>query len=576
MGNAHPRGAGKTRLASKKEKKALLEVEFKDLERPRSQSLSLEVLQVLFAPHNDFINPLLTDLYELTMVYSYFMWKKHKQKAVFDLFFRKCPFKGQYAVFCGLEDCLRFLNNFRFAEDHLNYLKKISPGWDASYFKYLKQLDCSQVKVYAQPEGGVCFPRIPMLRVEGPLGVCQLLETTLLNLVNFSSLIATNAARHRQAVGPDVQLLEFGLRRAQGPDGGMSASRFSYVGGYNGSSNVAAGKIFGIPVKGTHAHSYVSSFKSLDELYRTELSYAEEHKQEKKLDFKKRVLCWRKKLKAEETHNGELAAFIAYALDYPSGFIALIDTYNSLQSGMVNFVVVAMALIDAGYRPIGVRIDSGDVILQSRAIKKYFTKIGKEYNRKFITNATIFASDGITEDLLHEYAAKSEVRAYGVGTNLVTCKKQPALGGVYKLVELGGEPRIKLSEDPLKRTIPGRKNAFRVFDNEDQPICDVMARDDEGDLCCGIKHSFRYFTGDKDGKVENVEVIRVEKLLNRCWSNGAVSCDIPTIVDLRNFCMKCVNNLPGKHKRKDNPEVYPLLMTEKLYQNMQSMIASES
>jgi len=370
--------------------------------------------------------------------------------------------------------------------------------------------------------------------------------------------------------------LEFGLRRAQGPDGGMSASRFSYIGGYSGSSNVAAGMMFGIPIKGTHAHSYVSSFKSFDELHRSELPYAEERKEEKTLNLPKRVLYWRRKLQAEKTHEGELTAFTAYALDYPRGFIALIDTYNSIQSGMINFVVVAMALIDAGYRPVGVRIDSGDIVLQSKEIKAYFINIGKKYRRKEITEAAIFASDGITEDSLYEYHAKGEVSAYGVGTNLVTCKKQPALGGVYKLVSLGGQPRIKLSEDPIKRTIPGKKNAFRVFNKHGEPICDVMAAADEGSLRCGVEHSFRYFSGVNDGKVQKVDVVKIQNLLHQYWSDGAVSCVLPNIQELRDFCMKCVNQLPVKHRRKVDPEPYPLFLTERLYQNLTRMIEAES
>merc|ERR1719320_568252 len=211
---------------------------------------------------------------------------------------------------------------------------------------------------------------------------------------------------------------------------------------------------------------------------------------------------------------------------------------------MVNFVVVAMALIAGGYKPIGVRIDS----------------------------------EGIAEDSLHDYNARGAVTAYGVGTNLVTCKKQPALGGVYKLVALGGEPRIKLSEDPLKRTIPGKKNAFRVFDKHDKPICDVMAAAEEGELRYGdgVKHRFVYFSGANDGKVEVVEVVKIRNLLNRCWSRGTVQCAIPSIQELRSFCMKCVNDLPEKHRRRNNPEPYRLFLTEKLYERLTRMIAAES
>lgn len=520
------------------------------------------------------VTPMLTDLYQLTMVYSYFMWKKHTHPAVFDLFFRICPFNGQYTVFCGLEDCRQFLNNFKYTEDDLEYLKEVfeDDEFDQGYFEYLRTLDCSEVKIYAQSEGAVCFPRIPLLRIEGPLGICQLLETSLLNLVNFSSLIATNAARHRQVVGPDVSLLEFGLRRAQGPDGGMRASRFSYVGGYNGTSNVACGKMFDIPVKGTHAHSYVSSFLSFKELHTHGLSYADELKPGK-MDFVKTVRHWREKLMASNTHEGELVAFTAYALNYPGGFIALIDTYDSLNSGLLNYAVVAMSLIDAGYRPIGIRIDSGDIVAQSIAIKKYFKKIGEAYDREEITNSAIFASDGISEDKLYEYKARGKVTAYGVGTHLVTCKKQPALGGVYKLVELNGLPRIKLSEDPIKITIPGKKNAFRVFNEQKEPICDVLTAAGERSPASGEEHLFRHVAGEKIGEVERVTG-RVENLLHHCW-HGSLCNDKPPmeLKALRTFCMESVNQLPLKHRRKVNPAAYPVLVTEELYNTMESMKA---
>jgi len=241
-------------------------------------------------------------------------------------------------------------------------------------------------------------------------------------------------------------------------------------------------------------------------------------------------------------------------------------------------MVVAMALIDAGYRPVGIRLDSGDIVAQSIAIKEYFTKVGKKYKRKQIAEAAIIASDGITEDSLYDYNLRGEATSYGVGTNLVTCKKQPALGGVYKLVALKGQPRIKLSEDPVKRTIPGKKEAYRVFDKDNNPICDVMATADEGALKygVGVKHWFYYFTGDKDGQKEEVEVRSTENLLHRCWGEGEVRTDLPTIQELRQFCMKSVNKLPEKHRRKNNPKPYPLFLTEKLYQTMERMIKEES
>ncbi|EKX34343.1 hypothetical protein GUITHDRAFT_39690, partial [Guillardia theta CCMP2712] len=201
------------------------------------------------------VNALLTDMYQITMCYAYFRTKRHNTHAVFDLFFRQNPFDGEYTIFAGLSEVIAFMSNYRFTDEHIEYLK--IPDATEDFFEYLRSLDCSEVKIYAFQEGSVVFPREPLLRVEGPVGICQLLETTLLCIVNYASLVATNAARMRMAVGPNKTLLEFGLRRSQGPDGGVSASRYSYIGGFDGTSNALAGMLFGMKVGGTHAHSFV-------------------------------------------------------------------------------------------------------------------------------------------------------------------------------------------------------------------------------------------------------------------------------------------------------------------------------
>merc|ERR1719361_1357370 len=217
-----------------------------------------------YRPHSNHVNSLLTDLYQITMTYAYWKNKQEDEPAVFDLFFRKCPFKGEYTIFGGLDDVLRFLNRFRYSKDDVAALQARFPTWDKEFWNYLGNLNASKLSVYAQREGSVVFPRIPLLRIEGPVAVCQLIETTLLNLTNYASLVTTNAARIRRAVGPNKALLEFGLRRAQGPDGAMSASKYAYIGGFDGTSNVLAGLNNGIPIKGTHAHSFVSSYPGLD------------------------------------------------------------------------------------------------------------------------------------------------------------------------------------------------------------------------------------------------------------------------------------------------------------------------
>lgn len=197
-----------------------------------------------FAPHNPFVNALLTDLYQITMSYAYWKNRTFDSEAVFDLFFRKHPFQGEFTIFAGLEEALRYVASFRFSDDQIDQLRRQFPHWDSEYWAWLKTVDTKRLRIYAVPEGTLVIPRVPLLRVEGPLAVCQFLETTLLVLINFSSLVATNAARHRLAVGPQKLLLEFGLRRAQGPDGAMTASHYSYMGGFDATSNVKAVRIF--------------------------------------------------------------------------------------------------------------------------------------------------------------------------------------------------------------------------------------------------------------------------------------------------------------------------------------------
>ncbi|GFS12762.1 nicotinate phosphoribosyltransferase-like [Elysia marginata] len=216
---------------------------------------------------NGVVQALLTDLYQITMAYAYWKSGKMNEPAVFDLYFRKNPFQGEFTIFAGLEECVKLLQTFHFSESDVAYLKTVlPPTTDPGFFTYLRTLSAKDITLSAIPEGDVVFPKVPLITVMGPLAVAQLLETPLLNLVNYASLVATNAARFRLAAGPEKLLLEFGLRRAQGPDGGLSASRYCYLGGFDGSSNVLAGKMFGIPVKGTHAHAYVTSFVSLDEI----------------------------------------------------------------------------------------------------------------------------------------------------------------------------------------------------------------------------------------------------------------------------------------------------------------------
>lgn len=277
---------------------------------------------------------MLTDLYQFTMAYGYWRSGRHREAAEFELFFREAPFNGEFTIYCGLEESLRYLTDFGFSRSDTNYLKSVMPSTvEDDFFHYLETVDAAEVTVTSFPEGSVVFPREPLMKVRGPLLVVQLLETTLLCLVNYASLVATNAARFRLVVGPEKRLLEMGLRRAQGPDGGLSASKYSYVGGFDGTSNVLAGKRFGIPVAGTVAHSYVASFSSTDEVQRPALRSAGGQGEE--VDFLRLSQTWLEKvcqllkmMPPHSTHAGELAAFISYAIAFPLSFLVVVDTYS--------------------------------------------------------------------------------------------------------------------------------------------------------------------------------------------------------------------------------------------------------
>ena len=361
---------------------------------------------------------------------------------------------------------------------------------EPGFFDYLAKLSCSTVKVYAAKEGSAVFPRVPLLTIEGPLLVVQLLETTVLTLVNYASLIATNAARHRLVAGKDKKLLEFGLRRAQGPDGGISAARYSYLGGFDGTSNVAAAKLFDIPCTGTHAHSYVSSYLGFEDITNPIMkpgpSASPNVKEQNFIELvkeKSALLKEDREFSAQNhTNSSELAAFTAYAIAFPNAFLALVDTYNVQHSGIPNFVAVAMALRDMGYHPRGIRLDSGDLGYLSIWCRNFFKKVDNKYPSEAcpLEKMNIVVSNDIHEEVLFSLNEQGHsIDSYGIGTHLVTCYKQPALGCVYKLVSIKGHPRIKLSEDVEKVTIPGRKRCFRLFGKDGHALVDLMIGDDE-------------------------------------------------------------------------------------------------
>ena len=404
-------------------------------------------------PTNPLVGALLTDLYQLTMVYAHWKTGRVHEPSVFELFFRKHPFGGNHTVFCGLSECLGFLRAFRFSPGDLAYLRSLPSfaNCEDGFFGYLASLrglpgggddghddDGPSLRVSAVREGTLVVPRCPLITVEGPLGICQLLETALLNLVNYPSLVATNASRMAQRAGPRP-CFEFGLRRAQGPDGAVSASRYSYLGGFAGTSNVRAGREFGIPLVGTMAHAYVQSWADATATSSTATRLF--HKTEgTDRDFLAAALAHRDNSGGGDTggcHDGELVAFCAYACAFPDGCLCLIDTYDTVRSGLENFVAVARALVDFGYTPRGVRLDSGDLVGLSRACRDRFRSAASEETKyESLAGMAVVASNDINEAALAEFAKTDHgMTAYGIGTHLVTCQAQPALGCVYKLGE---------------------------------------------------------------------------------------------------------------------------------------------
>ncbi len=373
-------------------------------------------------------SPLLTDLYELTMLAGYLQQGMVDKPAVFDLYFRTNPFEGGYAVFAGLETALENLRNLRFLPEELSYLRSLGL-FPPEFLTYLQQFRFHGT-IIAPPEGTVVFANEPLLSVSGTLAETQLVETMLLNTINFQTLVATKAARIcHAAVGAEV--FEFGLRRAQGPDGGLSAARAACIGGARGTSNVLAGMNYGLPVRGTHAHSWVQSFPD------------------------------------------ELTAFQAYADAFPETTILLVDTYDTLRSGVPNAITVARQLRQQGHTLRGIRLDSGDLAYLSREARRMLDESG-------FPEVRIVVSNEIDEQVIDSIRDEGGmVDIYGVGTKLATASGTGgvALGGVYKLVVFDGQPKMKMTSDIAKATLPGSKRVVRAVGPDGVFIQDVVCLD---------------------------------------------------------------------------------------------------
>ncbi len=466
------------------------------------------------APHS----PLFTDLYELTMCRGYFAQGMHARPSCFDLFFRKQPFEGGFTVAAGLADALAFLSDLRFSATDLAYLRSLNLFAD-EYLAHLREFVFSG-DVQAMPEGTIAFPGEPLLRVQGPLEQCQLVESALLNIVNFQTLIATKAARVCLQAGFD-NVLEFGLRRAQGPDGAWMAARAAYIGGCVATSNVQAGADLEIPVRGTHAHSWVMAFDS------------------------------------------ELEAFRAFAAVFPTNSILLVDTYDTLASGVPNAIAVAREMRERGETLRGIRLDSGDLARLSREARRMLDEAG-------LPEVKIFASGDLDETVIEQLnMAGARIDVYGVGTRLVTGDQDPALTGVYKLAAIADEQGVwrntrKKSDSLEKATLPGIKQVWRLHDQrgmiadwiELEPFAPEPTQAVPGYL--PSETAPRQFTG----------IVQAQPLLQTCMRAGKTLSPQPTLPDIRAHAIANLKQLPEPVRRLANPAPYPVTLGPRLWSEM--------
>lgn len=472
---------------------------------------------------------LLTDFYELTMAAAYLEDGKAADTATFDLYYRRNPFKGGYAIAAGLEDAVRAVVNVKFSEEDIGFLRSLktqagSPAFSDGFLRYLSSYKFSG-DIRAIPEGTVVFPNEPLLQVSGKLVECQMTETILLCHINFQTLVATKAARIWEAANHNT-IVEFGLRRAQGPDGALSACRAAYIGGADSTSNVLGAALLGVPPKGTHAHSWIQSYGS------------------------------------------ELDAFRFYARSFPGECVLLVDTYDTLKSGVPNAIRVAKELEQQGHRLAGIRIDSGDLAFLSQRARQMLDREGLQYVK-------IVASNELDEYIISDILSQGgKIDIWGVGTNLVTGAGEGgcALGGIYKMVEHNGQPKIKLSANPEKMTNPGIKKIVRFFDEEGLMDADALA-DSSEDLSVREVLIVDPINPLRRKKLNSGQ--RVE-LLEQIVKAGEVVYKFPSLEQIRIRRADQLAHLHESHRRLHNPHEYKVGLTHTLWQQKEHMLNQET
>lgn len=464
---------------------------------------------------------LLTDLYELTMMQGYFKHKDRNETVIFDAFYRNNPCDGGYAVAAGLEQLIQYIKELHFSRQDIDYLANLGI-FDEDFLDYLADFKFSGA-IYAIPEGTVVFPREPLVKVIAPIMEAQLVETAILNIINHQSLIATKAARVCYAAKGDG-IMEFGLRRAQGPDAGIYGARAAIIGGCIGTSNVLCGQLFDVPVKGTHAHSWIMSFPD------------------------------------------EYTAFKTYADMYPSACILLVDTYDTLKSGIPNAIRVFSDMRAAGI-PLtyyGIRLDSGDLAYLSKKARKMLDAAG-------FPDAVISASNDLDEYLIESLKAQgAAITSWGVGTNLITAKDNPAFGGVYKLAAIMDDngtfiPKIKLSENTEKVTNPGNKTIYRIYEKESGKL--------KADLICLVGETYSeeepllLFDPLEPWKKTKLAAgtFTLREIMVPVFQKGKCCYESPKVMDIRTYCQQELNTLWDETKRFVNPHKVYVDLSKKLY-----------
>jgi nicotinate phosphoribosyltransferase len=467
-----------------------------------------------------------TDKYQINMMYAHWVNGSHKRKAVFEAYFRKLPFGNGFAVFAGLERIAQYISELRFTEEDIRYLSEQEENYAPAFLEELLQFHF-QGSIHSMKEGALVFPDEPLIRVEGTIMEAQLVETAILNFMNYQTLIATKASRIKQ-VAPDDILLEFGTRRAQEADAAVWGARAAYIGGFHATSNMLAGKMFGIPTKGTHAHSWVQSFAS------------------------------------------EQEAFDAYAKVLPDGVTLLVDTFDTLRSGVPHAINTAKKLEAEGKRMNAIRLDSGDLAYLSRQARKMLDEAGLQYVK-------IVASNDLDENTIMNLKSQgAAIDTWGVGTQLITASDQPSLGGVYKLVEMespSGEmvPTIKISSNPEKVSTPGKKEVFRIVGTNGKALADYISFPEETAPRSGAR--LKLFNPLHPYMKKHVDRYEALPMLEPIYVNGFQVYKLPELDEIRRYHQEQLDLFWPEYLRILNPEVYRVNLSEQVWERKQQLIA---